>query len=92
MANKRKSEYIRPIDVRPGDLIATKLHPHGVVVVSSDLVEPGSPITKGQRIHKHQWWVRTVWADLEGRVNTQTERFPCRRFDEKCITRLTPSD
>lgn len=83
---KKSSERVRPIDLRPGDLIRTKLYPNGVVVVDSQLVEPGT--YKVGRLRKPEWWVRTLWTDQAGRVQSQTERFKTGKFDEKCVERL----
>lgn len=86
MASRKKSyEFIRPIDVRPGDLITTRGHPQGVTVVDSQLVEPGT--YKVGRLRKPEWWVKILYTDPQGRVQSQTERFKTGKFSEKCIER-----
>ena len=86
---KNKLEWVRPIDVRPGDLLRTSSseRPQGVTVVDSHLVEPGTYGKLG-RLRKPEWWIRTVWSDGEGRVQSQTERFKTSKFSEKCVRRL----
>jgi len=91
MAPRKKSqEFIRPIDVRPGDLITTQGHPQGVTVVDSYLVEAGTRIGRGMaqdRVRKPEWWVKILYTDHQGRVQTQTQRFKTGKFAEKCIER-----
>lgn len=86
-------ERIRCIDILPGDLIATPSHPEGVPVVESYLAIPGSRYSSGSkdRTRRHEWWVKIVWTDHQGRVNSQTQRFQPRAFDEKCVVRVLPS-
>ncbi len=83
-----KSEKVRPIDLRPGDLIRTNSYPNGVTVVSSDLVTPGTKGPGTIRTSRHEWWVRTIWTDPEGRVQSHTERFTVGKFADKTVTRL----
>ncbi len=91
MAPRKKSyESIRPIDVRPGDLITTQAHPEGVTVVDSYLVEAGTRVGRGMaqdRVRKPEWWIKILYTDGQGRVQSQTQRFKTGKFAEKCVTR-----
>jgi hypothetical protein len=84
MPQKTKSSpnilRVRPIDVVPGDLVRNRSLGN-CTVLSSELVEPDTrKVDSTNRNTKHEWWITYLYADQEGRVHKQTERFPRRKF------------